>query len=81
MLTSFAHSGCSSRVAMQLLVNGSSLPIAQMGPDFLLLDKPIDYPPCEAIIVFSVDDSERRWPVRLPDGLAVGREHVTIARM
>jgi len=66
---------------MQLLVNGSSLPIAQMGPDFLLIDKPIDQPPCEATIVFSVDDSERRWRVRLPDGLAAGRERVAIARM
>jgi len=66
---------------MQLLVNGFSLPIAQMGPDFLLLGKPIDHPPWEATIVFSVEDSERRWPVRLPDGLAVGRERVAIARM
>ena len=66
---------------MQLLVSGSSLPIAQMGRDFLLLDKPIDHPPCEATILFAVDDSERRWPVRLPDGLAVGRERVSIARI
>ena len=81
MPTSFAQNGCSSRVAMQLLVNGSCLPIAQMGPDFLLLDKPIDHSPCEAIIVFTVDDSERRWPVSLPDGLAAGRERVTITRI
>lgn len=81
MLTSFSHNGCSSRVAMQLQVNGSSLPIAQMGPDFLLLDKPIDHPPCEATIVLSVDDSERRRPVRLPDGLAAGHERVAIARV
>ena len=64
---------------MQLLVNGSSLPIAQMGPDFLLLDKPADHPPCEATILFAVDDCERRWRVRLPDGLAVDSERVTIA--
>ena len=66
---------------MQLLVNGSSLPIAQMGPDFLLLDKPIDHPPCAATIVFCVDEIERRWAVRLPDGLSVGRERVAIARV
>ena len=66
---------------MRLLINGSSLPIAQMGPDFLLLDKSIDHLPAEAIIVFSVDGSERRWPVRLPDGLAVGRERVAIAKV
>jgi hypothetical protein len=65
---------------MQLLINGSSLPIAQMGPDFLLLDKPVNHPPCEATIVFSVDGSARRWAVYLPDGLAVGRERVSIAK-
>ena len=81
MLASFRQNGASSTVEMRLLVNGSSLPIAQMGPDFLLLDKPIDHPPAEAIIVFSVDGSERRWPVRLPDGLAAGRERVALARM
>jgi len=79
MLASYAHNGCSSRVAMQLLVNSCSIPIGQMGPDFLLLDKPIDHPPCEATILFSVDDGERCWKVRLPEGLAVGRERVAIA--
>ena len=63
-----------------MLVNGSVIPIAQMGPDFLLLDKTVDYPPGEATIVFCVDGSERRWAVRLPEGLAVGRERVTIAK-
>lgn len=66
---------------MQLLVNGSSLPIAQMGPDFLLLDKPVNHPPSEAIIVLSVDGSERRWPVYLTEGLATGRERVVIVKV
>jgi hypothetical protein len=65
---------------MQLLVNGASLSIAQMGPDFLLLDKPIDHPPAEAVIVFSVDGNERRWPVLLPEGLVAGQERVAIAK-
>ncbi len=65
---------------MQLLVNGATLSIGQMGPDFLLLDNPIDHPPAEATIVLSVDGRERRWPVRLPEGLAVGRQRVVIAK-
>lgn len=81
MLSSFAHSGCSSRVGMQLLIDGASLPIAQMGPDFLLLDKPVDHPPCDATILFCVDDSKRRWAVRLPDGRSTGGERVAIARI
>jgi hypothetical protein len=66
---------------MQLLVNGTSLPIVQMGPDFLFLGKQMDHPPCEATIVFSVDDSERRWQVWLPDGLAIGRTRVEVAKV
>jgi len=65
---------------MRLLVNGASLRIAQMGPDFLLLDQPIDHPPGEATIVFSVDGNERSWPVRLPEGLSADCERVVIAK-
>jgi hypothetical protein len=66
---------------MRLLVNGSLLPIAQMGPDFLLMDKTIDHPACEATILFSVDDSERSWAVRLTAGMTEGQERVAIARI
>ena len=65
---------------MRLLVNGSSLPIAQMGPDFLLLDQTIDHAPGDATIVFTVDGSERSWPVRLPAGLSADCERVVIAK-
>lgn len=65
---------------MRLLVDGASLPIAQLGPDFLLLDEPMDHPPGEATIVFTVDDHERSWPVRLPDGLSADCERGAIAK-
>jgi len=81
MLTSIGQKGCSNRVEMQLLVDGVSLSIGQMGPDFLLIRKTIDHPPGEATIVFAVEGSEeRRWQVWLPEGLAVGRERVVIAK-
>lgn len=81
-MTSIGQKGCSNRVDMQLLVNGASLPIAQMGPDFLLIGKTIDHPPAEATIIFSVEGhKERRWQVRLPEGLATGRERVVIAKV
>ena len=64
---------------MRLIVNGSSLPIAQMGPDFLLLDQTIDHPPDKARIFLRIDDSERDWEVRLPDGMAEGVQRVNIA--
>ncbi|MGH8017408.1 MAG: hypothetical protein ACREIA_03830 [Opitutaceae bacterium] len=43
--------------------------IAQLAPDFLITTDVIEHPPGEAEIVFRVDGHERRWMVRLPDGL------------
>jgi hypothetical protein len=68
----------SARVEMQLIVDGSSISIAQMGPDFLLVDSTSDHPPGNAIIVLQIDDSERRWTVRLPNGIAAGSTRVAI---
>jgi hypothetical protein len=81
MLTSIGQKGCSNRVSMQLLVDGVSLPILQMGPDFLLLGKSVDHAAGEATVVFSVEGSdERRWQVLLPEGLAVASRRVSIAK-
>jgi hypothetical protein len=80
MISTLGHSGHSADVNMGLLVNGTTLPIAQMGPDFLLVRKPIDLPPGEATIVLRVDENERRWQVRLPDGLSAVSEWVSIAK-
>jgi hypothetical protein len=55
---------------MQLLVDGISIPVAQMGPDFVLLREPISLPPCDATVVFQVDQEEERWLVCLPNGVA-----------
>ena len=64
---------------MRLLVNGSSLSIAQMGPDFLLVDSPIDHPPGNASVVMQVDQSESRWNVNLPKGISTTSKKILIA--
>ena len=64
---------------MRLLVNELSLPVAQMGPDFVLLEIPIDHPPADASLVLQVDRSERSWRVRLPSGMSAGTKRVAIA--
>ena len=48
---------------MQLLVNGIALPISQMGPDFVLVDVPVDHEAATATIVLQVDESERAFGV------------------
>jgi len=45
----------SADVKIELRVNGSVIPVAQLGPDFLLLDKPVEHRAGEAEIVMRVD--------------------------
>ena len=64
---------------MRLVVNGSSIAVAQMGPDFLIVDVPINHPPGNASLVLQVDQSERRWDVNLPEGISAVSKRVAIA--
>lgn len=65
---------------MALNVNGFTLPIAQLGPDFLVLERPINHTPCEAVIAMSVDGNESRWRVRLADGIRTDQRKTSISR-
>jgi len=63
-------SGYSARVEMHLhLPGGEILPVAQSGPDFLILRQPVVRPPCEATLVVDVDGSITRFPSWLPNGI------------
>ncbi len=64
---------------MRLLVNGLSLPVTQLGPDFLLVDAPVEHPPADARVILQVDQSERSWGVRLPKGISGSTKRVPIA--
>lgn len=63
---------------MRLLVNGLTVPVVQLGPDFLLVDAPLDLPAGDASVVMQVDRDERRWEVRLPDGISSTSRRVAI---
>jgi hypothetical protein len=80
MIESSGQGGHSAQVKMRLLLNGSSLPIAQMGPDFLILGSVTEHPPGDATIELRIDASERRWKVRLPNGVSTASRAVTISR-
>lgn len=79
MMTSASYGGHSAQVKMRLLANGSSMVIAQMGPDYLFVDAPIDHPPGDASVLMQVDECERRWTVYLPDGISASSRRVVIA--
>jgi hypothetical protein len=71
--------GHSAIVRLELHLNGHVLPIAQLGPDFLVLRKSIDHPPVDAEIAMSIDGHESRWPVHLLAGLSAGQRRATIS--
>ena len=73
-------SGHSADVRMEVRLNGHVLPIAQLGPDFLVLASPIDHSPSDAEISLSIDGHEARWPVCLLDGLSISQRRTRIAR-
>jgi len=73
-----SHGGHSADVRINLILNGDSIPVAQLGPGFLLLDAATDHPPGPASSVLRVDQSERRWNVRLPDGISAQSKRVVI---
>jgi hypothetical protein len=79
MIAKQSYGAHSAQVEMQLIINGESISITHMGPDFLLVESPTEQPPGEATIVLQVDQSERRWTVRLPDGLQLGQKRVQIS--
>jgi len=64
---------------MLLFINGASIEITHMGGDFLLVESPIDFAPCEASIFLKVDESESQWRVRLPNGVSKDSNRVALA--
>ena len=64
---------------LSLLVNGLTLPVSQLGPDFVLLNAPVNHIPAAATVVMQVDENERRWNVHLPKGISEGNKRVQIA--
>lgn len=72
------YGGHSARVEMRLLCDGNAWRVVQLGPDFLHLQHPVDYPPCIAEFVFDVDGEVTRWPVRLPNGLSSKTQYAAL---
>ena len=73
------HGAHPAQVKMRLIVGATTIRIAHMGPDFLLIDAPGDLPPCEASISLRVDNNESEWRVRLPEGISKDSRRVALA--
>jgi hypothetical protein len=70
----------SADVRIHLHVNDHVLEIAQLGPDFCILRMPIDLSPSEGEITMSVNGRERRWRVRLLEGINSDQAKTAITR-
>ena len=66
---------------MHLVLDGQPFSISQLGPDFLILEVPVDHPPATAVLFFSIDGHERAREVRLPEGISAGSRRVAIANI
>jgi len=75
------HNGHSAEVRIDLILNGRTLSVGQLGPDFLVLDHPAEQPAGTADILMSVDGREQRWSVQLPEGLRLGQRRARISSL
>jgi hypothetical protein len=73
-----SRGGHSADVRISLMFSGHCIPVAQLGPDFLLLDAPADHHAGPTSILLHVDQSEKRRDVRLPNGISSASKRVAI---
>ncbi|MBV9673380.1 MAG: hypothetical protein JO076_11235 [Verrucomicrobia bacterium] len=78
ILLSTDHNEHSAEVKMELLFNQLQLSVGQLGPNFLMLKDPVDHPAGDATLVVRIDQTERRWQVRLPTGISASSRRVAI---
>jgi hypothetical protein len=71
--------GYSADVRMHLTLNGYVLPIAELGPEYLILRSPLEHGPADAEISLSIDGNERRWMVHLDNGIHPDRVKTVIS--
>jgi hypothetical protein len=76
--TSYGRVGHSAEVKMRLELGDSTFPVAQLGPDFLILRTLVEQAPADAVLFYSVDGKERRRDIRLPEGISPTRPRTPI---
>jgi hypothetical protein len=71
--------GYSAMVRMHLLVETRKLSVAQVGPDFLILEEPASFGPTRAELVVEIDGAQERTLVFLPDGIRATDQRTRMA--
>jgi hypothetical protein len=63
---------------MNLHVNGQDLPVAQMGPDYLILKEAIQLPPSGGLVTLNIDGKVQRFEVNFPNGISSNQKRVMV---
>ncbi len=64
---------------MHLQVGDETHSVAQLGPDFVILEHAANLAPCDAVLHFSIDGNERERPIYLPAGASAAQRRTPIA--
>jgi hypothetical protein len=60
----------SADIRLDLVVNGRSIPLARVGPNYAVLQERVDIPAgSPAILLMNVDGREHRWEIVLENGI------------
>ena len=62
--------GYSSEVEIELVINGKSFDIAQVGPEWCVVNNPVDLLPCSGEMIVQIDGRPHRRIVHLNDGMS-----------
>ncbi len=66
---------------MSLQAGAQVFEVAQMGPDFLILeDGGASLPPCSGIVTLEVDGRSRKFHVTLPEGVHASARRVHVEK-
>lgn len=78
-----SHPAHSAQVSMVLHLGGQDVPLAQMGPDFIILKQALvkEARPTTASITLTVDDRAEEIPVDFPQGIPAGQRRVALGEV
>ncbi len=64
----YSSGAFSAAVRVELLIAGKRIPVAQVGEDRLIFDKPMAFADLSGEVVMYIDETPQRWRVKLLPG-------------
>ena len=58
----------SAKVDLKLIVGDQTYDLGQVGPELVIFRDPVSLPPCDAVLIMTIDGHEQRSNIRLLDG-------------